>query len=129
MINSNAFSYINVLDKAADASWVRNTVLANNIANSSTPNYKRQDVRFESMLEKELKRAGSLDNRIASLKLNNITATTYTDMSTYSYRLDGNNVDIDTEQAYLADNQIKYYTLLDSMTHEFNRLKTVLSRQ
>ena len=128
MINSNAFSYINVLDKAADASWVRNTVLANNIANSSTPNYKRQDVRFESMLEKELKRAGSLDNRIASLKLNNITASTYTDMSTYSYRLDGNNVDIDTESAYLADNQLKYYALLDSMTQEFSRIRSVLQR-
>ena len=127
MINSNAFSYINVLDKAADASWVRNTVLANNIANSSTPNYKRQDVRFESMLEKELKRAGSLDNRIASLKLNNITATTYTDMSTYSYRLDGNNVDMATEQGEYASNQIKYQALIDSMNSEFTKMRTAMS--
>ena len=127
MINSNAFSYINVLDKAADASWVRNTVLANNIANSSTPNYKRQDVRFESMLEKELKRTGSLDNRIASLKLNNITATTYTDMSTYSYRLDGNNVDMATEQAELASNQLKYQALRDAINSEFTKMRTAMS--
>mgnify|MGYP003293812199 CR=1 FL=1 len=127
MINSNAFSYINVLDKAADASWVRNTVLANNIANSSTPHYKRQDVRFESMLEKELKRAGSLDNRIASLKLNNITATTYTDMSTYSYRLDGNNVDMATEQAELASNQLKYNALNDAINSEFTKMRTAMS--
>lgn len=127
MINSNAFSYINVLDKAADASWVRNTVIANNIANASTPNYKRQDVRFESMLEKELKRAGSLDNRIASLKLNNITATTYTDMSTYSYRLDGNNVDMATEQAELASNQLKYNALNDAINSEFTKMRTAMS--
>ncbi|MBE5949094.1 MAG: flagellar basal body rod protein FlgB [Lachnospiraceae bacterium] len=127
MINSNAFSYINVLDKAADASWVRNTVLANNIANASTPNYKRQDVRFESMLEKELKRAGSLDNRIASLKLNNITASTYTDMSTYSYRLDGNNVDMATEQAELASNQLKYNALNDAINSEFTKMRTAMS--
>ena len=126
MINSNAFSYINVLDKAADASWVRNTVLANNIANSSTPNYKRQDVRFESMLEKELKRAGSLDNRIASLKLNNITATTYTDMSTYSYRLDGNNVDPDNEGVKMAENQLYYQGLMQSINGEFSSLKMVM---
>lgn len=127
MINSNAFSYINVLDKAADASWTRNTVLANNIANASTPNYKRQDVRFESMLETELRRAGSLDNRVASLKLNNITAVTYTDMSTYSYRLDGNNVDMATEQAELASNQIKYQALKDAINSEFTKMKTAMS--
>lgn len=127
MINSNAFSYINVLDKAADASWTRNTVLANNIANASTPNYKRQDVRFESMLETELRKAGSLDNRVASLKLNNITAVTYTDMSTYSYRLDGNNVDMATEQAELASNQIKYQALKDAINSEFTKMKTAMS--
>ena len=50
MITSGAFSYINVLDKAADASWTRNDVLANNIANADTPGYKRKDVQFETYL-------------------------------------------------------------------------------
>lgn len=126
MINSNAFSYINVLDKAADASWVRNTVIANNIANASTPNYKRQDVRFESLLETELRRAGSLDNRVASLKLNNITGVTYTDMSTYSYRLDGNNVDMAMEQAELASNQLKYQALNDAINSEFSKMRAAM---
>ena len=53
MINSGVFRYINVLDKAADASWARNEVLNNNMANVATPNYKRKDVRFESYLEGE----------------------------------------------------------------------------
>ena len=52
MFNSNAFDYINVLDKAADASWTRNEVIANNIANVDTPGYKRQDINFEDELEK-----------------------------------------------------------------------------
>ena len=43
MVLSNAYNYINVLDKAADASWTRNDVLANNIANADTPGYKRKD--------------------------------------------------------------------------------------
>ena len=38
MINTNAFDYINVLDKAMDASWLRNEAIANNIANVDTPN-------------------------------------------------------------------------------------------
>ena len=43
MINSNVFDYVNVIGKAADASWLRNDILANNIANVDTPGYKRQE--------------------------------------------------------------------------------------
>lgn len=59
MINSNIFNYINVLDKAADAAYTRNDILANNIANDSTPNYKRQDVQFESLLQASLAGGGN----------------------------------------------------------------------
>ena len=50
MISTNAFSYINVLDKAADASWTREGLIANNIANADTPGYKRQDIDFQTAL-------------------------------------------------------------------------------
>ena len=33
MVNTSAFDYINVLEKAADASWLRDQCIANNIAN------------------------------------------------------------------------------------------------
>ena len=56
MIGSNAFNYINVLNKAADASWIRNEVIANNIANVSTPHYKRKDIKFEDYLKGEIKK-------------------------------------------------------------------------
>lgn len=128
MIGSNAYSYINVLDKAADASWIRNEVIANNLANISTPNYKRKDVNFEQYLEKELTGKDMLTRKVNSLELDHLKATTYTDHATLSYRLDGNNVDVDTENAYLADNQLKYYTLVDSITQEFSRLRTVLTK-
>ena len=54
MISSNAFNYINILDKAADASSLRQQAIANNLANVDTPNYKRQDVDFESTLIREM---------------------------------------------------------------------------
>jgi flagellar basal-body rod protein FlgB len=127
MIGSNAFNYINVLDKAADASWTRNEVIANNIANVDTPGYKRKDVQFESYLTSALAGDNSLDSRVADANLSTLDAKIYTDSSSLSYRLDGNNVDIDTESANLAENQIRYYALLDSMSQEFSRLKTVLT--
>ena len=54
MINTNVFDYVNVLDKAADAAWMRNNAISNNISNATTPGYKRQDVAFESELAKAI---------------------------------------------------------------------------
>lgn len=124
MINSNAFDYINVLDKAADASWLRNEVISNNIANADTPGYKRQDVDFESQLEKALGRvdADNMDSKVASLKSSELEATTYSDYSEYDYRLDENNVDIQVENVNLAKNQLKYNGLMTSVRMEFQNL-------
>ena len=127
MIGTNAYNYINVLNKAADASWVRNEVIANNIANNDTPDYKRQDVVFESYLQKALSGEGNLDKKVSNMNLSRLNATVYTDLKELSYRYDGNNVDVATETANLAENQIRYYTLLDSMTQEFSRIKTALT--
>ena len=128
MLGTNTFDYINVLDKAADASWKRNEVIANNIANVDTPDFKRSDVTFETYLAKELTGRDTLSKKVKNMDLSKLGSTTYLDHSTLDYRKDGNNVDIDTESAYLADNQLKYYALLDSMTQEFSRIRSVLQR-
>lgn len=128
MISSNAFNYINVLNKAADAAWLRNDVISNNIANASTPNYKRKDVQFQTYLMEQLAGADTLDEGIGDIELDTLNATTYVDNSSLSYRADGNNVDIDTENAEFAKNQITYSTLMDSMTQEFSRIRMVLDK-
>ena len=128
MISTNAFDYINILDKAADASWKRETLIANNIANGDTPGYKRQDIDFQTALRNEISRFkySSLDKKIQDVDLRRLNPDVYTDHGNYSYRLDGNNVDIDTEQVELASEQIKYQALTTSITSEFTRLQTVL---
>lgn len=128
MINSGAFDYINVLDKAADASWKRQELISNNIANQDTPEYKRQDVDFEGQLQQALKNTKykSIDNKVSDLKLNRLEARQYTDYANYSYRLDGNNVDPEQEQIKLAANQMKYEGLMNSLTQEFQNLNIVI---
>lgn len=131
MVGSDVYNYINVLNKAANASWVRNTVLNNNLANASTPDFKRSDITFEQYLKKELSSAGMdawMDRAVANVDLDNLKTTTYIDQKELSYRLDGNNVDVDVEEANLAQNTIRYYTLLDSMTQEFSWIRMVLGR-
>ncbi len=127
MINSNAYNFINVLEKAADASWTRNSLITNNIANVDTPGYKRKDISFNTYLMSELEStSGSLAKKVQNVDLHNLDGYVYTDMGELSYRLDGNNVDIDTENVELASNQIAYQTLIESMNYEFNMLKAAL---
>ncbi len=128
MINTNVFDYINVLDKAADASWKRNEAISNNIANSATPGYKRQDVSFENELRHAILGAsgGSMDAKISNIDLKTLNPTIYTDSAEVMYRLDGNNVDIDTENVNMAENQLKYNGLMNSISKEFQNLQTVM---
>ncbi len=129
MIQTNAYNYINVLDKAADASWLRSQVISNNIANVDTPGFKRKDVEFESYLAYELEGANSktLAQRISEVDLTNLTATSYTENEGLSYRLDENNVDIDTENVEFASNQIQYNAFIDSINYQFNMLKAAMT--
>ncbi len=127
MIGSSAFNYINILDKAADATWQRNQLISNNIANVDTPNYKRKDIRFEEYLMMQLSGGESLDSMVNQTDLNALEGMQFVDGATLNYRLDGNNVSIDTETAYLAKNQLKYNALVDSMMQEFSRIKSVLT--
>lgn len=128
MINSDVYNYVNVLDKAADASWTRNTVLSNNLANVDTPYFKRKDVAFQGYLQAELAGAdtATLNDRVDKVELNSLNATSYTDMANLSYRLDGNNVDVDTENAELASNQIMYQALINSISNEFDMIKQAM---
>ena len=126
MVLSNAYNYVNVLGKAADASWTRNDILANNIANADTHGFKRKDVQFETYLKNAVAGTDSLNETVANIDLNELNCTTYTDQANLSYRYDGNNVDINTENVELAKNQLKYYTLMNSMSQEFSRLKSAL---
>ena len=128
MISSNAFDYIDVLDKAMDASWERETILANNLANVNTPNYKRQDLDFEAVLESELGKSKykSLDAKISDIHMHHLQPRIYTDYANFSYRIDKNNVDVDTENVELASEQIRYKTLEDAIDFDFSGLKTAM---
>lgn len=128
MISSSVFDYVNVLNKAADAAWLRNETIANNIANQSTPGYKRQDVNFEGALKQALQssRYRTMDGKVAHIRSSVLDVDTYTDHGDFSYRLDGNNVDPDTEYVELAGNQIRYQALIDSVNQEFALLNMAM---
>ncbi len=121
------YDYVDVLTKAADASYVRNECLAQNLANVDTPNYNRQDVDFEGALQRALLKNSyvSLDEKIDRIDLSDLDVRVYTEYSSLVYRLDGNNVDPDTEAADLARNQLVYQGLTDAISQSLKEIKSV----
>ena len=74
----------------------------------------------------KVSRYESVDAKVADLKSRDLQARTYTDYDSVSYRLDGNNVDIQTENVTLVKNQLKYNGLVQSANQEFSNLKMVM---
>ena len=130
MITSGVYDYVDILGKAADGAWARNEAIAHNIANVDTPGYKRQDVSFEAELQHALKasRYKSLDAKVADANehLGRLSGRAYRDIPNWSYRMDKNNVDIDTENVMLASNQLKYNGITNSIDNQFRNLKSVI---
>lgn len=130
MINSSIYNYIDVLDLAADAASKRQEILSNNLANVSVPHYKRKDIAFEGILQSAMYGSHSLDSKVQYVNDNReeFQPMIYTDNSSLSYKEDENNVDANTEEAYIAENKIRYDALVDMMNQEFSRLQTVLQK-
>ncbi|MGE5614477.1 MAG: flagellar basal body rod protein FlgB [Bacillota bacterium] len=121
-------------EKALDAAWLRNEVIAHNIANVDTPGFKKSTVEFEEHLENALG-SGSFkgfttDSRhikIGSGDADSVKIRVTKNYRNLSTRLDGNNVDIDSEMASLAKNNIRYNTLVQSISSGYQRLLSVIS--
>ncbi|NLY97905.1 MAG: flagellar basal body rod protein FlgB [Clostridiaceae bacterium] len=134
------FSQVDLLQKGLDAAWLRNEVITHNIANVETPQFKRSYVEFESLLKAKIE---NKDYRHTELKttrekhipsvsgistdpMSDIEPIVKKDEST-SIRMDGNNVDIEYEMNELAKNVIWYQYMIQKVTKDLGRLKTVIN--
>jgi flagellar basal-body rod protein FlgB len=120
-----------LIEKALDASLLRNEAISDNLANIDTPKYKRKTVAFEEYLrtagdEIAGRRTNSRHIPIGEQDYKTVAARLGEDNSNTQMRLDGNNVDIDSEMAQLAENSIKYNVLLQKLSGSFKNIKSVI---
>lgn len=113
------------LEKSLDAAWLRNEVISQNIANADTPGYKRQEVQFEQYLNSEMKNS-RIEKGQTVLSGGDSGMKVVQDHANYSYRLDGNNVDMEREMAQMAMNTLRYNTLIQRMNGQFSKLRNVI---
>ncbi len=130
----NLFSKSSILEKSLNATWARNDVISQNLANVDTPEYKRKDIAFEEFLNNSIDRnrlQGNLTDKrhipINNRDIEKLEPTLVEDSSETSMRIDGNNVDIDSEMANLAKNQIKYNALVQMLNSSYSKIKSVIS--
>lgn len=129
---SNIFHKVDIMTKALNASWKRNEIISNNIANVNTPNFKKSHVEFETLLRQYLD-GNSISGKITNEKhipigMKDLDSLNYkiTTSKDYKTRRDGNNVDIDVEMGELAKNAILFNTLSSTISSSFTKLKTVI---
>jgi flagellar basal-body rod protein FlgB len=129
------FSSVNTLQKGLNASWLRNEVIGNNIANVDTPGFKASRVRFEEVLAESVDSEGELEMTVTdeghirgsgAAAFSRVEPEIFTDETT-SVRLDGNNVNIENEMVELAKNNIEYYATVSKMNSEFRKLNTAIN--
>ncbi|MCX7969963.1 MAG: flagellar basal body rod protein FlgB [Negativicutes bacterium] len=123
------------LEKAIQAGALRNKVIANNVANVNTPNFKRSDVDFQSQLAAAL--ADESGDRLSMAvtspghmkphrQSSRIGPVIFADNST-TMRNDGNNVDIDKEMSNLVENNIYYNAAVNRIAARFAGIKQIIS--
>ena len=126
----------NYLPRALTAASMRQEVIAHNVANVNTPNYRKTNLEFEDMLAREIygdEPDGTLpmvrthDKHLPFKPSDFHAEPTMVEDHTTIMRVDDNNVDIDIEMATLAKNQLYYNAVSTELGQYVNKLKTVIT--
>lgn len=114
----------------------RQQLLASNIANADTPNYKARDIDFASAL-KRAENASAAGQALSVSHPRHLqpkggasvagAAALYRIPSQPS--IDGNTVDMDVERSQFTDNAIHYQFLLDRVSSKAKSLLTAIQAQ
>ena len=130
-------AYLGVQQDALKVQSKRMEVLAKNLANVDTPNYKAQDIDFKTALAQAGSPGSSLALTTTSANQigNNATTGDVENSAALKYRvplapsLDGNTVDSQLEQAAFADNTVRYQATLTFLSGSLKDLVTAITGQ
>ena len=113
--------------KALQLRGKRNNILASNIANAATPNYKARDVDFEVELARSLN-----EGPLKTSNSSHIALTSKYLPGKVQYRdplnpsMDGNTVELSVEQMEFAENSIRYQTTLNFINSKLTGLMSAI---
>ena len=103
-------------------------VLATNMANADTPNYKARDVDFSGVLDKQIsgKRVATSNPRHLPLSSANLLGAELMYRNPLQASIDNNTVEIDVERAKFMDNAMRYQASMRFLDGKFSSLRAAL---
>ena len=120
-------------ERALYAAADRVSVLATNIANVDTPNFKARDYDFAAMLSGTSEQGGLMLTRTQvghiALAPDAVAASDLKYRVPYQPSLDGNTVEAPVEQAKFAENAVRFQTSLDLLNREVATLQLAIVGQ
>jgi flagellar basal-body rod protein FlgB len=132
--------YLSFNETALSLRAQRQELLASNIANADTPNYKARDIDFNSALQGALASKGGAASPLATTAQNHIgrgaaTGDMLANGTPVLYRgqvqgaVDGNTVDMDVERNQFADNALRYEAGITMINHQIKGLLAAIQGQ
>lgn len=105
----------------------RNEILASNIANAATPNFKAKDLDFSSMLNAKMGIGDLMTNDERHL---NSVSTSINDgvgfRQNITPSMDGNTVELHVEQMQFSENVMRYQASLEFLNRKLTGLKSAI---
>lgn len=106
-----------LMEQGLDASWYKQQIISNNIANNDTYNFKAKTVSFGIVLDQAMGSDSEPSVKVETSCEENTNQT-----------LNGNNVDMEKETLALADAQYQYSAMIDYMNAQYKMIRTAISK-
>jgi flagellar basal-body rod protein FlgB len=131
---------VGMLKNAMDGAGTAHGVIANNVANVNTPNFRRSDVSFKAALAATEPNAGDPDElglavtseqhfAVGGAQSAQPFAITTTVAQDQQMRVDGSNVDVDQEMAKLSLNSAYAQTMGQLLQNQYSRLRQAIQER
>ena len=118
-------SYIGLTQKAMDISAFQRNVIANNVSNYNTPNYKAVDVKFDEFFKESEMNMKKTNTK--HISIDDGDKAVYVEKDT-KVRFDGNNVDLNKEMTEMIRNNYRFNNAVKAFNKEVGMMRTVLGR-
>jgi len=123
-------SPINFYEQVLSLRAQRQQLLASNIANADTPNYKAVDIDFNSAMQSALQQVNPAELKLTSSKHVPNTGTIgnadIKERASKQNSLDGNTVDMDVERAQFTENALQYEAAITLINNQFKNIASVI---
>lgn len=118
-------SYLGVHGAALPLREQRMQLIASNLSNADTPNFKAKDINFQAVLEQAASGAGSRETSPSSIQL----SAQIFERQGAQPSLDGNTVDADTERAAYGRAALEYRASLSFIESKVRTMLTAITGQ